>query len=564
MQKKSKKSKVIKIILAVLIILAILAGLLINAVSKKVNEINEEKVVTAVISEQYLVKSIGATGTIVSLDSKSVTSELQGIKIDEVFVEEGDYVEEGSILLVFESEDLEENLEDAVEALKDAQKRVDITNENNDRNVADAERNKNYQIDNAKDNIDKAKEAYDKLVERKADAEVDLIKLKEDEEEAKKDFDEAKEKYEEANKKLKDKEKEYDNARVKLEDAANDVAEAKKELDTTKEDPEAHADKIIELELIYEDTKKELENIKEELDPIEKEYKTLLSENITLNNELTTKETSYTAAKFMREQQETTIENIEDNIKTAKDAYDTAVNSYDFIVKNQNSTVDSAKNGQELSSLTNNTDKEQTAVDNIEEQLEKIVVTAPISGIITSINYDSGDKYSSGALLTIQDCTEYEVEAYVGEYDISDIQVGQKVIIKTEATRDIELDGVVDYISPTGVKSGNAVSYKVRIKFNDINDRLRLDMSASLSIIIAESEKAVTVPYNAIQEDESGKTFIELVKADGTFERVDIEVIMESNYYTEIKLNNNIKIGDTIRIIEEDGAMNPLEMLGVF
>ena len=578
-KKKFKSRKVVKIVLAIVIVLAISLGLLVNAVNNKVNELTEEKVVTDVISKQYLVKSIGATGTVVSLDSKAVTGELQGLKIDEIFVEEGDYVEKGAVLLVFESDDLEENLEDAVEALKDAQKRVDITKANNDRNVADAERNKNYQIDNAKDNIDKAKDTYDKLVERKTEAEDGLVELKEDEADAKKEFDKAKEKAEKSDKELEVKKEKYDELKDALEVAVEKVADTKKDLDdyrAEKADIETDSNSTVsgneatvdetekELKKLYEDAKAELEKIQKEYNTVEDEYKTLLSENITLNNDMTTKETSYTAAKFMREQQETTIETLEDNIDTAKDAHDTANKSYDFIVKNQNSTLESAKKGQELSNLTNNTDREQDAVDNLEEQLEKIVVTAPISGTITNLNYDAGDKYGSGALMIIQDCTEYEVEAYVGEYDISDIKEGQKVLVKTEATRDEELEGIVDYISPTGTKQGNNTVYKVRIKFKDVNDRLRLDMSASLSIIIAESADAVTVPYNAIQEDENGKTFVEVSRDNGvTFEKVDIEVLMESNYYTEIKLNDKIKVGDTIKIIEEK-ALNPLEMLGVF
>lgn len=563
-QKGSKRSKVLKIVIVLILIVVILVSLLVNSLTKKVNELTEEKIATDTISEQYLVKSIGATGTIVSVDSKAVTSELQGIKIDEVFVEEGDYVAEGDVLLVFESEDLEDSLGDAVEALKDAQTRVDITKANNDRNVADAERNKNYQIDNAKDNIDKAKEAYDSLLDKKEEAENELVDLKKEESDAKTEFDKAKEKAEKSDKELEIKKEEYDNTKDKIDKANDSVTEAKKELDTTKEDPEAPVEEIVRLETEYENAKAELEELKKELESIEKEYQTLLSENITLNNEKTTKETTYTTAKFMREQQETTIDTLEDNIDTAKDAYDTATKSYDFIVKNQNSTVESAKKGQELSNLTNNTDREQDAVDSLEEQLEKIIVKAPMSGTVTSINYDNGDRYASGTLLMIQDCSEYEVEAYVGEYDISDIEIGQKVLVKTEATRDEELEGVIDYISPTGIKQGANTTYKVRIKFNTKNERLRLDMSASLSIIIAESEKAVTVPYNAIQEDENGKTFIEVSRDNGvSFEKINVEVLMESNYYTEIKLNDKIKLGDTVKVIEEK-TINPLEMLGVF
>ena len=47
--------------------------------------------------------------------------------------------------------------------------------------------------------------------------------------------------------------------------------------------------------------------------------------------------------------------------------------------------------------------------------------------------------------MTIQDCSAFEIEAQIGEYDISDIEKGQKVLIKTDATRD--QDGKKCYIT---------------------------------------------------------------------------------------------------------------------
>ena len=48
------------------------------------------------------------------------------------------------------------------------------------------------------------------------------------------------------------------------------------------------------------------------------------------------------------------------------------------------------------------------------------------------------------------------------------------------------------------------------------------------------------------------------------FERKDVKVLMESNYYTEIELPAGVELDMEVKIIEEDAGLNPLEMLGVF
>ena len=324
------------------------------------------------------------------------------------------------------------------------------------------------------------------------------------------------------------------------------------------------SEKLAKLEKDVEDAEKELDDAKEALKDAKEKQLTVLSENSSIISDAQSKENAYNLAKFAVQSQEKTIENLEDSIEKANDSYNSSVKSYDNLVATQESALESVKSNKEISSLTSSTDMEQAQVDLYEEQLEKIMVKAPISGIVTSVNFDNGDTYKAGPIVIIQDCSEYEIEAYVGEYDISDIIEGQKVLIKTDATRDEELEGIVDFISPTGIKAGTDTTYKIRIKLNNKNDRLRLDMSASLSIITAESNDAITVPYNAIQKDEDGNTFVEVINEDGTLKKIIVEVLMESNYYTEIKENNNIKIGDKVRIIIEESSMNPLEMLGVF
>ena len=238
-------------------------------------------------------------------------------------------------------------------------------------------------------------------------------------------------------------------------------------------------------------------------------------------------------------------------LKSATKAHHDLQRSYEQTVANAQSSITSAKNSRATNELSLSTDAQEKQINTIEEQLGMSEVTAPISGIVTAVNYKAGDKYAQGPILTIQDTSAYRIRAYVSDYDIADIAVGQKVLIKTRATGNTEFEGVVSFVSPTAapaVAGSSDATYEVRIDIREPQERLRLDMAASLSIIVDEHPGALTVPYNAVQTAEDGSTFVEVKQADGSFATVPVTVILESNYYTEVA-GEGLKEGDEVRTI---------------
>ena len=259
---------------------------------------------------------------------------------------------------------------------------------------------------------------------------------------------------------------------------------------------------------------------------------------------------------------------LEAKLEMYKPAYEAAVEAYETAVESKESGIKSAQNNYKTTTIRLNTTNEKSQVELYEEQLAEGIIKAPISGIVTAVNFEKGDSYMQGSpIITIQDCSSFEVAAYIGEYDISDIVKGQKVLIKTDATGDTELEGTVVFVSPTAATSltGGDVTYLVRISVDTPNDRLRLDMSASLSIIIEQHENALTVPYNAVQEDEQGNTYVEVMEEDGTTTKVPVTVVLESNYYTEIK-SDSLTEGQKVRVInaESNGLFDLLGGRGGF
>lgn len=121
--KKFKKKSVKWIIIAVLAIV-VATGVIVfakNRTGSSYAQTDSKRQRSIALQKMDLTKSISATGTIESGDSKTVSAQLDGIKIKKVNVSVGDEVKKGDQLLKFDTTDLKEAIADAKENLTDVQ-----------------------------------------------------------------------------------------------------------------------------------------------------------------------------------------------------------------------------------------------------------------------------------------------------------------------------------------------------------------------------------------------------------------------------------------------------------
>jgi hypothetical protein len=131
---------------------------------------------------------------------------------------------------------------------------------------------------------------------------------------------------------------------------------------------------------------------------------------------------------------------------------------------------------------------------------------------------------------------------------------------------DFDLGSIADASSFGGSSSSGSkdVTFTVKIAMDKLDERLRIGMTAKLSIITQENEDVICVPFNAIQTEDDGKTFF-VDQITGTDEetgeyitkKVSVSKGIESDYYTEI-LGGGFKVGDEILMPEVERA-NTLE-----
>ena len=419
MKQKLKKHRKKIVVIAIIFILAIAAVVIIGKIKtrqtkKGKQETQQENTIS--LEKMDLTKSISATGTIESKQSREISANVNGVTINKIKVSVGDEVKKGKSLITFDETDLQESLSEAKDALSDAQSEGSSS------------------IQKAQKQVSDAKSEY---------------------------------------------------ADVKSEENSK-VAKAKK---------------------AYEEAKKSRQK-----------------------DQLTQSKTEYENAVSTRK---STLKQSKSSIEQAQEALDTAKSSANKSIKEAKKQVTQAQ-----------------------ESLDKCAVTAPMDGIVTSISVQEGDTYSGGTILQIEDVSGYTISTSVDEYDISNVKVGQKVIVLTEATDEDELEGEVTFVAPSIESSSGSTSsqsgesgamtssgsssdgYEVQIALKTTDERLKLGLTARCSIVEEEAADVFAVPYDAISQNTSGESVINVSEGEnGNVSKKQIVVTkgMESDYYVEVQ-----------------------------
>jgi len=286
--------------------------------------------------------------------------------------------------------------------------------------------------------------------------------------------------------------------------------------------------------------------------------------------------------------------NLQSSIDSQKLTVDSAqgrVDSYqaqvDRLEEQDTSSIEEAKENYN-DQVDSTVDNLQEQIENYEKQIENATIKATISGTVTAVNVSVGSNFTGGTIASIEAIDEFIVEAQIEEYDIPDISVGMKVLIKTDATRDQELEGIVTYVAPRATDSGSSLggfsnfidmdtsnfsssngsaTYLVKISLKEQNERLRLGMNAKVSIITEESVKAWSVPYDAVHAREDGTTYLEVVtgkdeKGNILTKKMDVTVGIQGTYYIEV-ISDEIKEGIEILIPEAQGSSSISDLLNM-
>lgn len=195
----------------------------------------------------------------------------------------------------------------------------------------------------------------------------------------------------------------------------------------------------------------------------------------------------------------------------------------------------------------------ELSMKNMEDTMANYTITSPIKGTIVQKNYKLGDSLSTGKeMCIIYDLSYLEMVISVDELNISALEVGQPVVITADAVSGQSYEGEVTRVSVAGNTSGGTTTYPVTIRI-DHTDGLRPGMNANAEIVTARSSSTLTVPNAAIvrgsyvlvtQDSPSAANADPSMKAPEGYVYVEVKTGVSGDDFTEIL--SGLDAGDTI------------------
>ncbi len=146
----------------------------------------------------------------------------------------------------------------------------------------------------------------------------------------------------------------------------------------------------------------------------------------------------------------------------------------------------------------------QAALESAQANLGYCKINAPVDGIVISRDVDLGQTITAGfttpVLFTIaQDITKMNIKADVSEADIGQVKDGQPVDFTVDAFPDDVFKGTVTQVRKSPTTTQNVVTYQVIISVDNPEQKLFPGMTADVSILAAENDKAQKIPNTALR-----------------------------------------------------------------
>ena len=537
--KKKKKLSVKKIILIVVVAFIAFSFIKSKLFPKKDDQ---KKIEVVEVTKRNIAKSISDTGVVKTATAKDFTSPLTGSKILTVDVKEGDQIKPGDVICTFDTSDIQRNLDTAIKTagISDAQAKIGINGAA--RNYNDAISNRDSQSNSTQTDVNSAKKAFDDSTDA-------LNKLRASVQALEPQVNEAK-----AN--LPALQKAYTDAKDAYEFAQKNVFVA----------PSQAADPNAAAQGADANAGEQATGISgQELADLYSKYKTA-EEAFNGANSIISQYDSLVAQKTEMEKSSSQL----------LAAYEKAVQGAGTTSRTSDSTVASSYDALLNSELQRQSSSvtAQSQIAQLRKQLKDGKLVSDVSGTITKVNFKPGDLYSGSTIAVLDGCEDIVIEANIGEYDIPDVKEGMRVMIKTDATREEELEGRITYVSPvsssmisstptgTGtISTSTAASFPVKISLNEGNDRLRLGMNAKLSIITEMKNNVLSVPSECVITKDDGSCYIEVADNDEGTEKHELAVQkgIEGSLYVEI-ISDELKEGMKV-VVPEVEASNSLESL---
>ena len=187
----------------------------------------------------------------------------------------------------------------------------------------------------------------------------------------------------------------------------------------------------------------------------------------------------------------------------------------------------------------------QARLERIDATIADRVLRAPFSGTITEIDILPGETVTTAPVVTLLAESEFEVTARIPEIDIGKLTVDQPVRMVFDAKSDETIFGTVSFISLKSTEIDGVAYYKAIIEFNDsLPTWMRSGLNADIEIIVAENSDSLRIPKRFLTKTDDGYEVMTL--RNGQFATTTVGLLLEGNDGYVAITGVDIKAGDVV------------------
>jgi HlyD family secretion protein len=221
---------------------------------------------------------------------------------------------------------------------------------------------------------------------------------------------------------------------------------------------------------------------------------------------------------------------------------------------------------EQVQTLEASVEDARVALEQARLRLEKATLTAPIAGTVSYLGVQPGEIAGANVpVVALDDLTALEVDVSLDEADVTGVVVGQEAKLSLDAFPGVELAGQVVAIAPAADVASGVVLYPVTIRLVATDPSVdpstgsgqvagqaleravpvRAGMTTEVRIVTTRHEETLIVPLRAV-ETVDGRTFVQRL-AGGGIERVEVALGLMTA--TEVEITGGLAEGDVIVVI---------------
>lgn len=170
------------------------------------------------------------------------------------------------------------------------------------------------------------------------------------------------------------------------------------------------------------------------------------------------------------------------------------------------------------------------------------LIRSTITGLILDVPVKVGNSviqsntFNDGTTIaTVADMGDLIFKGNLDETEVGKVDVGTRMTITLGAVQGVEMEAVLEYVSPKAVQNNGANQFEIKARVSQPDSvKIRSGYSANAEITLEYADSVIAVPEAAISF-EKDSTFVYLAEGEGLYRKLPVTTGLSDGVRIEIK-----------------------------